>query len=692
MKIKSLYLNNIRSYTDQKIEFPTSTTLLSGDIGSGKSSILLALEFALFGISRGELSGESLLRKGTNQGFVELNFLLDNNNYIIRRTLKNSSNSVAQGNGHIIINNSKEDATPIELKSRMLEILSYPQDSLAKKSLLYRYTVYTPQEEMKRILFDDKQLRLDTLRKVFNIDKYKLIQENCALYTKILRNDIKVMKARTEDLPKKRLDLDNMKKHLVEHNVKLNHILPELERLSINLNLQKEKLRQLEQRSELRKTLVHDIQFLKQKLHSDQERKTRLENELEQTSLQIEELKQKAGQIIVQEDSLSLSGEKYSSQSLREKLSKIDNEFVQFSKKVSILETQKQFIQKNASSILNLNACSVCKQEVNSYHKENVKIEANNQILKLNAEIKELSAHLGGLEFEKNNVKFNLDEQTKIEHETKLKIQQKEFLTKQINEKAIRLTQINNEYTSLNSGFEELRIKIGVGESKLSEIPEIDLSQEKVAVETLTNSTHKKEIEKFGVEKEIQTISSRVNEIQNEISEKEEIETNINNIKKYHDWLQDLFTPLMVNMEKHVFSQVHHEFNSLFQDWFNILLEDESVSTRLDDEFSPLVIQNGYEIDVSDLSGGEKTSVALAYRLALNKVITNLMSNVKTKDLLILDEPTDGFSTDQLDKVRLVLDELNSGQVIIVSHENKIESFVDNVIRITKDEHVSRVG
>jgi exonuclease SbcC len=67
------------------------------------------------------------------------------------------------------------------------------------------------------------------------------------------------------------------------------------------------------------------------------------------------------------------------------------------------------------------------------------------------------------------------------------------------------------------------------------------------------------------------------------------------------------------------------------------------------------------------------------------------MSGIKTKDLLILDEPTDGFSSEQLDKVRNVLDELNMKQTIIVSHEAKIESFVDHVIRIHKNEHVSRV-
>ncbi|MEM2914856.1 MAG: AAA family ATPase, partial [Candidatus Bathyarchaeia archaeon] len=50
MILKSLKLENIRSYTNQIIEFPLGTTLFEGDIGSGKSTILMAIEFALFGL------------------------------------------------------------------------------------------------------------------------------------------------------------------------------------------------------------------------------------------------------------------------------------------------------------------------------------------------------------------------------------------------------------------------------------------------------------------------------------------------------------------------------------------------------------------------------------------------------------------------------------------------------------------
>ena len=77
MKIKKIVLENIRSYINQEIEFTNGITLLSGDIGSGKSTVLQAMDFALFGLSKGIITGEALLRHGEKQGSIELEFIID---------------------------------------------------------------------------------------------------------------------------------------------------------------------------------------------------------------------------------------------------------------------------------------------------------------------------------------------------------------------------------------------------------------------------------------------------------------------------------------------------------------------------------------------------------------------------------------------------------------------------------------
>ena len=119
------------------------------------------------------------------------------------------------------------------------------------------------------------------------------------------------------------------------------------------------------------------------------------------------------------------------------------------------------------------------------------------------------------------------------------------------------------------------------------------------------------------------------------------------------------------------------------------MLADASFEVMLDENFTPLITQKEIEMDYSFLSGGERTAIALAYRLALNQTINSVLSQIKTKDLIILDEPTEGFSEAQIDKMREVLNELKVTQLIIVSHEQKIESFVDTVIKLKKEGELS---
>src|SRR3989344_3860477 len=180
MLLKRLTLHNIRSYIDETIDFPSGSILLSGDIGSGKSSILLALEFALFGTSPSELPAEAVMRKGAVNASVELTF---------KRNLKKEKKGIKQTAGYIIINNLKKDLTATELKAEIVNLLGYPEDSIEKsKNYLFRYSVYTPQEEMKLILHEAPEVRLDVLRKIFDLDKYKNIRENLQPYLKTLRS------------------------------------------------------------------------------------------------------------------------------------------------------------------------------------------------------------------------------------------------------------------------------------------------------------------------------------------------------------------------------------------------------------------------------------------------------------------------------------------------------------------------
>jgi len=194
-------------------------------------------------------------------------------------------------------------------------------------------------------------------------------------------------------------------------------------------------------------------------------------------------------------------------------------------------------------------------------------------------------------------------------------------------------------------------------------------------------------VKKAMLTKEDESLKAMIDVITADIEEMEKNKEQASLLLEKISWITNYFIPVMGLIERNVMLKTHSQFNQYFRNWFSVLMEEETITARIDEEFTPVIEQNGYEVSIENLSGGEKTSCALAYRLALAKVINDIVSPIRTQDLIILDEPTDGFSSEQLDRIKDVLDQLNFKQVIIVSHESKIESFVDNIIRLKKSEN-----
>jgi len=268
------------------------------------------------------------------------------------------------------------------------------------------------------------------------------------------------------------------------------------------------------------------------------------------------------------------------------------------------------------------------------------------------------------------------------------------FKQQHVVEQEKQIALLNSRIVQIKNGVQQMAEKKSLFEEKIIEFNPVE--QEYVAAKAALDAA-------FVEERKIEIAVSVAKEkksnaeknklvLEKEVCEKEVLLRQMLVLKKAHDWLMNSFYPLVELIEKQVLTRVYLQFNELFQQWFGLLVDDEMFSARLDDSFAPVLQQNGFDTVAENLSGGEKTACALAYRLALNKVINDVMALVQTKDLLILDEPTDGFSDAQLDRVRDVLNYLNLKQVVIVSHERKVEGFVDAIIRLQKQAHVSVVG
>jgi len=681
MLIKKIKLENIRSYENQEIDFPIGSTLLSGDIGSGKTSVLLAVEFALFGLQPSQ-RGNSLLKNGKNEGRVVLEIEIDNKSVVVERTLKRSRKTVNQEYASISIDGLKEEASVTEIKNKILKLMNYPAEFAKKTNLLYKFTVYTPQEEMKQIILESPEIRLNTLRHVFGIDKYKRIEENTDIFTSKLREEIRNKEGQITDIEqiKKNLQERNQKFLLLEKNDEeeqkaLNEIKSSREKIEKEA-LELEKKIKEKQKLETEKEKAELMLMNKKDFLAD------VKNQIEKLNVEIEEGKKtefhekKLSEIIN-----NIMKNKEQEKNLQEKL-------ISYSSQLDSLEKTKKEIKELQEKISKISKCPTCLQEVNEQYKKIIFEKVEQEIVAINQQFQKITEQRRQI----SDSLASAREDSEILEKQKSEEEIKKIKSENLQEKIKTLAELEKKSQQINSDLHMILQHIksldeGILEfSKFSEIYE----NKKTELDEEKYKERQKEIKIAEIKKEQEMVSHQIAEIEKTIREKEKLQEKINYLKELEDWLSEKFLNLILFTEKNVMLKLREEFSKLFSEWFSVLVP-ETLSARLDEEFSPITEQQGYELSYAYLSGGERTAVALAYRLSLNQVINSLLSKIKTRDLVILDEPTDGFSEQQLDKMRDVLSQLKVQQLILVSHEAKIESFVENIIKFKKEQGITKV-
>ncbi len=682
MIIEKIILKNIRSYEYQEIIFPKGSILLSGDVGSGKTSILLGMEFALFGLQPGQ-RGASLLRNGVSEGGSILEFNLNGKKIIIERNLVKKGKTISQDYCSITIDGKKYDFSITELKDKILEILNYPRDFLKKQNILYKFTVYTPQEEMKQIILEDPETRINTLRHVFGIDKYKIILENMSMLTSKLREEKRIKEEAINNLEqdKSNLILKEEEMEAKRYNlvsVEKNFFLMSEERKKI----QKEK-DEISEKIEERKRIQQEIEKTKIIISNKNDTLSTNLRMTEQLEFQIKEI----SEIAFSEKMVSDAEQKM--KFLKTEKESLNNENLQIISKINSLNLKNQDNDLIKKKLGHIEICPTCLQDVDPVYKTNVLNKIDSDVSENKKKITELSAEKDAVSKRISIINENIFSEEKKLRELsilKLKIQDANEKRKRLEDIKKINEAIQKDIVILNNHLEILS-ETAFEMSKFNNLFELKQKE----FENALKKERMAEIKVAELKKEIEVFSWQIDEFKERIKKTEDIKKKLDYIASLESWLSKNLSPLISLIEKNVMIKLKTEFSEFFSKWFSMLVSD-AFDVRLDDNFTPLIEYQDYEIDYAYLSGGERTAVALAYRLSLNQVINSLLSKIKTKGLVILDEPTDGFSEQQLDKMRDILRQLDAEQLIIVSHEQKIESFVENVIRFKKERGISKVS
>jgi exonuclease SbcC len=671
--IRSLTLENIRSYKDETtIQFPAGTILFEGDIASGKSTMLYAIEFALFGL--GDMKASSLLRNGARRGDVKLTFEVDGKEYQVHRGLAKKGKLVQQEDCRIDGPEGRAVLSATELKEKILQILGFNESANPRaQSVIYRYAIFTPQEEMKEVILKDPDERLQTLRKAFRIEDYKIATDNTSTVLSRIRDRTRFLEGATQDIDAIKGKIDQEEKQVEQ------------------LTTERTALQGIETELKLK---IGDKEEALKKLQNDRERIGQTKNTIPLLQGQIAEKKNQIGALGEQNETLKKKideeiqpkikrfGEvKKPTEKTKEQLvaqqTELSTKLVQSQKLKGGLEER----IGNFNSLIEKGVCPVCERPVNP------------------EDFQGKSQHLAG---ERSRLDEEIEGTGKSITETNVLIEsltefegaqsQLSLLHDQLEQANITIDHNSHTINDLMKSVGDLQRQL---DSALEDIKPLQKVSEDIErldneIKTLRNELNEVGKDVSSKQTAIQKSEENKNQLKEELNKKQTWRENLKSLNEHKVWLDQYVAPTVENIEKHVMTSINQRFNEQFQRWFRILIDDPDMQVRINEEFTPIIEHEGYEQDYPALSGGERTSLALAYRLALNRIVQEV-SISGGSNLLILDEPTDGFSKEQVFKIRDILEELRFPQVILVSHERELEGFADHVFKIQKSDGISEI-
>ncbi|OGH96682.1 MAG: hypothetical protein A2039_01645, partial [Candidatus Melainabacteria bacterium GWA2_34_9] len=191
MKLKSLKLENFRQHEDSFIEFSDGITIINGTNGSGKSTILEAITWAIYGTDAARGNKDTIKfnkAKARAKVRVELIFALDDEIFRIERFLDKAELYIGE----------EENKAPIVTTQQ--EVTKYLTDKLGMTKDEFFNTYFTGQKELN-FLGNQKPLeRRKFISKVLNYEKIREIQEQVRTDKNSINNEIIGLKQGIADL------------------------------------------------------------------------------------------------------------------------------------------------------------------------------------------------------------------------------------------------------------------------------------------------------------------------------------------------------------------------------------------------------------------------------------------------------------------------------------------------------------
>ena len=691
MKLLSIKMENIRSHVKTEVRFSEGFNCLVGGLGQGKSSVLYAFDFALFGDPLGR-SYEYLLREDAEEGKVSANFVHNRKTYKIQRALKRRDNGIGQDIDQLklfqeekLIASNKNEAVTEELK-----VIT------GLDKTIFRELVWVRQEHLKELIDTTPRQRQKKIDDLFGLSDYEdawsalqLFQRTYEVEKNILGRDVDVIRIKklednyckaVEDFSLTVSELEDAKTKLDNADSLLADATAHLE----SLELLRKTTETLQRKEVQLQTNLNNIQLRFFELN---EQNMTNNGRLEEQELQIQRLEK---QQRLQLESIEKEGLNNTKpvKELRVYLFELEEQLRTLSGKLEATKREMQASINKISSIITESKCPQCLQELTGEYKENLKENLQKERIESEKLLADLQRKFENLKCHHRNVSVAV-----------LNLQQLvpkiEDLKKQIVEKEELATIFSSRLEEAKQEEKQLQKKLS--ETK-KEITKFDLSQldsaRKLHKNAFANHLNARnevitlERRKSDLALKVDDLKERLDVVQKKFERKENVSRLLEVIDRIRVAYRSIQPKLRSEFIIYLQRAVQKILDTLTGD-VNPLL-----NIKIDKDYSPFISSDeGYQRDVANLSGGERTLLAFAYRIGLGQLIMQSRTG-HSLYMLLLDEPTESLGREDgsVERLSEAISRLRAiEQIIAVTHNESFAEKADHVIRIQKEEGASQV-
>jgi exonuclease SbcC len=337
--ITRVKLKNFRSHLDSELTFSKGTNALVGILGSGKSTVMNALCFGLFGTfpdlqARKVKLDDIIMNKPfvKDSAEVVVDFTVDGKNYSVLRVIERGKGTtyseIREGDKLLDAPNSQRVT---ELVEKILKV-NYE---------LFSKAIYSEQNALDYFLTLPRGERMRRIDNLLTIDKFELARSSAVT----LRNKLIDRKLGKQSIIDQ-TDLEELKKNLADLEYSLKGLKESKAKVSSDLEVLNKKKIELEKKLEKLEKLNKDLTSLRQEERS-------LQSAIEENKKVIEEIERllKGEKPERVREKLKILSEKL--EKLEDELAKKRSEYERLTKLISEAKARIEFLEKEKIKRLN---------------------------------------------------------------------------------------------------------------------------------------------------------------------------------------------------------------------------------------------------------------------------------------------------------------------------------------------------